>query len=199
MRNLFRRRNSLADLSYDELHLEKVKLEASEQKQLRDLQEFERQKTTLFEEAKREKSPSLQQVKARQIRDISRRIDILQKNMQRVGKLIQIVDLTMAYQELGADSPLGNILKETDALEIGNWVDEMVTVGTVADQKLDQILKAFGDAQLADSGTATGDMEVDAILAEIQMSAASEALTSEEDFSDVMESGFTESPRSITD
>jgi hypothetical protein len=175
---------TLADLSYDELWLEKTKLEAAEQNTLRNLQALEQEKTLLFEEAVRETLTVARQVKARRICDIDHRIKDLQNNIRQLGKLIQLVDLTIALLQQGwfqSDPNLfARIMGQTDSLRVHEWVNNVISGEAVAEQKLDEVLKVFGDAELMQSGVATGDAEVDAILVEIQRTAAIGAFAAEE-------------------
>jgi hypothetical protein len=197
---IFNRKKALADYSYDELMQERAKLEAAEQKTLRDLRKLEDEKTRNFEDAKRANSDAVRQVHARKIRDINHRIDGLQGNIRRVGKLIRVVDLTMAQMEQGrlaqAGSPIVKAIAGTDSLDMQAWVDQVVAGESVAEQKLDDLLKAFDDAEDLRGRVATGDAEVDAILAEIQRAAATEALTSELSWSADSEPGAVDATRS---
>lgn len=197
---IFNRKKALADYSYDELMQERAKLEAAEQKTLRDLRKLEDEKTRNFEDAKRANSDAVRQVHARKIRDINHRIDGLQGNIRRVGKLIRVVDLTMAQMEQGrlaqAGSPIVKAIAGTDTLDMQAWVDQVVAGESVAEQKLDDLLKAFDDAEDLRGRVATGDAEVDAILAEIQRAAATEALTSELSWSADSEASAADATRS---
>jgi hypothetical protein len=76
------------------------------------------------------------------------------------------------------------------------WVDQVVAGESVAEQKLDDLLKAFDDAEDLRGRVATGDAEVDAILAEIQRAAATEALTAELALGDAYEAGAADATRS---
>jgi hypothetical protein len=196
---IFNRKKGLGDYSYDELMQERAKLEAAEQKTLRDLRKLEEEKTRNFEDAKRASSDAVRQVHARKIRDINHRIDGLQGNIRRVGKLIRVVDLTMAQMEQGrlaqAGSPIVKAIAGTDTLDMQAWVDQVVAGESVAEQKLDDLLKAFDDAEDLRGRVATGDAEVDAILAEIQRAAATEALTSELAWSAHSEPGAADATR----
>lgn len=181
--SIFSRKKALGDYSYDELQAERARLEASEQKTVRDLRKLEEEKTRLFEEAKLEPSATVRQVKARKIRDINHRIDGLQSNIRRLGKLIRVVDLTMAQMEAGRlaqeGSPLVKAIAGTDSLDMQDWVDQVVSGEAVAEQKLDDLLKAFDDAEDMRGRTSTGDAEVDSILAQIERAAATDAMASE--------------------
>ena len=197
---IFNRKKALADYSYDELMQERAKLEAAEQKTLRDLRKLEDEKTRNFEDAKRAQSDAVRQVHARKIRDINHRIDGLQGNIRRLGKLIRVVDLTMAQMEQGRlaqqGSPIVKAIAGTDTLDMQAWVDQVVAGESVAEQKLDDLLKAFDDAEDLRGRVATGDAEVDAILAEIQRAAATEALTAELSWSADAEAGAADATRS---
>lgn len=196
---IFNRKKGLGDYSYDELMQERAKLEAAEQKTLRDLRKLEEEKARHFEEAKRAASDAVRTVHARKIRDINHRIDGLQGNIRRLGKLIRVVDLTMAQMEQGRlaqeDSPIVRAIAGTDTLELQTWVDKVVAGESVAEQKLDDLLKAFDDAEDLRGRVATGDPEVDAILAEIQRAAATEALTAELSLRDESEAAAADATR----
>jgi ABC-type transporter Mla subunit MlaD len=183
MAPIFNRKKRLADYSYDELMQERARLEAAEQKTLRELQRLEEEKSRNFEEAKQAGSASVRQVHARKIRDINHRIDGLQGNIRRLGKLIRVVDLTMAQMEQGRltreSSPLVKAIAGTDAQDLQDWVDRVVSGEAVAEQKLDDLLRTFDEAEEMRGRVSTGDAEVDAILAEIERAAATEALTRE--------------------
>lgn len=194
--NPFSRKKNLNDYSYDELMQERTKLEAAEQKILRDLNKLEQEKATLFEQAKREPSAAVRQVKARKIRDINHRTDGLQGNIRRLGKTIRVVDMIMATRETGrlkqGSSPILDVIAATDSLNLQDWVDKVVAGESVAEQKIDDLLKAFDDAEDLRGRVSTGDAEVDAILAQIQQAAADDALAGEFDLSAEELSGQTD-------
>jgi hypothetical protein len=183
--NFFNRKKRLADYSYDELLTERTRLEAAEQKTLRELQKLEEEKARRFERAKQATSSSEREVEARKIRDISHRIDGLQGNIRRLGKLMRVVDLTMARLEQGRlareSSPLVKAIADTDALGIQDWADRVMAGEAVVEQKLDDLLKALGEAEETLARPSTGDAEVDAILDEIERAAATEALAREKE------------------
>lgn len=188
MLGIFNRKKGIGDYTYDELMQERAKLEAAEQKTLRELQKLETEKNRNFEEAKKAGSASVRQVHARKIRDINHRIDGLQGNIRRLGKLLRVVDLTMAQMEQGRltreGSPLVQAIAGTDALDMQSWVDQVVAGEAVAEQKLDDLLRTFDDAEDLRGRVSTGDAEVDAILAEIERAAATEAMAAEWDLAE---------------
>ena len=130
LRKLFGREKTLDDFSYDELRAERARLEAGEQRILRDLERLEKEKTALFEAAKREPSQTVQQVQARKIRDINQRIAAMQGNLGRIGKLVRVVDTVMAGRETGrmqagADK-ITDAIRDNGAMELQGWVEQMV-------------------------------------------------------------------------
>jgi hypothetical protein len=177
---LFNRNKSLANYSYDELMQERKRLENAERNVLRELQRLEEEKNRCFEEAKQANSLTVRQVHARKIRDISHRIDSLQDNIRRLGKLIRVVDLYMAQMEqsrlLGETSPLVRTILTTDAQNLQDWVDKVISGQAVAEQKIDDLLRTLDEAAGTQEKTPTGDPEIDSILAEIERAAAAEAI-----------------------
>jgi len=180
---LFNRNKSLANYSYDELMQERKRLENAERNVLRELQRLEEEKNRCFEEAKQANSLTVRQVHARKIRDISHRIDSLQDNIRRLGKLIRVVDLYMAQMEqsrlLGQTSPLFKTILETNAQDLQDWVDKVISGQAVTEQKIDDLLRTLDEAAGTQEKTPTGDPEIDSILAEIERAAAAEAIARE--------------------
>lgn len=177
--NLFRRQKSLSDFSHDELRMERTRLEAAEQRILNELERLEREKAELFEAAKKETSAVVRQVKARKIRDINHRIDNLQGNLGRLGKLVRVVDSVMAQKEAGrlhqGAGPVVDTLLQTDSLSLQDWVGQVVAGEAVAEEKIDQLLAAFDDAEDMGERLVHEDAEVNDILAQIEAAAAAEA------------------------
>ena len=186
-----KKKRGLASLEYDELRREKVEIESKQQKLLQELLQLENKDHQLLEKAKSETSPAAQRYMARQIRDARNQYRLQEANMERLGKYIDVVTQFILHKELGQDNPLGDIIKETNSPEIAGIVDEIVSEVEVAEQRLDLFLKAFGDAELSYNGVTEGDGEVDAILAEIQIAAADDAIATE---SKLIEAFETESP-----
>lgn len=182
LRKLFGRQKTLDDFSYDELRAERAKLEAAEQRILRDLDRLEAEKAALFEAAKREPSRTVQQVQARKIRDINHRLAAMQANLTRIGKLVRVVDAVMASRETGrmtagADR-ITDAIRETGALDLQAWVEEVVAGQALTEEKLDQLLEAFQDAEAAQPA-AQEDRELAEILAQIEAARAAEAVAQE--------------------
>lgn len=188
IRNLFRRQRTLDDFSHDELRQEHVRLESAEQRILRDLQRLEKEKVALFEAAKNEPSQAVRQVQARKIRDINQRIESLQGNLTRIAKLLRVTDSLLAGQELGrmraGSSDVVDSILQTDALALQDWVDDLVAGEAVTEQKVDDMIEAFQDAELMQARPVKEDDELNAILAEIEQAAAQDALREELELSE---------------
>lgn len=183
IRKLFGRERTLDDFSYDELRAERAKLEAGEQRILRDLERLEKEKAALFEAATKEPSQTVQQVQARKIRDINQHITTLQGNLTRIGKLVRVVDTVMAGREMGrmqeGSNAITDAIRETGALELQNWVEEMAAGQSVTEQKVDQLLEAFQDAEASQAGVGQDDAELAAILAQIEEARSADAVAEE--------------------
>ncbi len=183
IRKLFGRERTLDDFSYDELRAERAKLEAAEQRILRDLERLEKEKAALFNAATKEPSQTVQQVQARKIRDINQRITTLQGNLTRIGKLVRVVDTVMAGRETGrmqeGSNAISDAIRETGALELQDWVEEMAAGQSVTEQKVDQLLEAFQDAEANQAGVVQEDAELAAILAQIEEARSADAVAEE--------------------
>lgn len=183
LRKLLGREKTLDDFSYDELRAERARLEAAEQRILRDLERLEKEKAALFEAAKKEPSQTVQQVQARKIRDINQRIAAMQGDLGRIGKLVRVVDTVMAGRETGrmtaSADKITDAIRETGALELQDWVEQMVAGESVTEQKVDQLLEAFQDAEAAQAGVVQEDAELSAILAQIEQARSADAIAEE--------------------
>lgn len=183
LRKLLGREKTLDDFSYDELRAERARLEAAEQRILRDLERLEKEKAALFEAAKKEPSQTVQQVQARKIRDINQRIAAMPGDLGRIGKLVRVVDTVMAGRETGrmtaSADKITDAIRETGALELQDWVEQMVAGESVTEQKVDQLLEAFQDAEAAQAGVVQEDAELSAILAQIEQARSADAIAEE--------------------
>lgn len=183
IRNLLHRPKSLDDFSYDELRTEHARLEAAEQRILRELDRLEKEKATLFEAAKKEPSRTTREIQARKIRDINQRSETLQGSLRRLSKLIRVVDSIMAGQEQGrlheGVSPIVDSILDTDDLDLRDWADSLAADEMVTEQKMDQLIEAFQDAEQASEASVKEDAELTAILVEIEQAATADAAAKE--------------------
>ena len=161
-----------------------------ERKTLKNLEKLEKEKNQLFEEAKLSKSKAVMQVKALKIRYLDHRIKEQQANIRRLGKVLQLVNMTLLQMEkgqlMGKDSPFAKLIAETSSAELGAWLDGTLAEGSLVESKVDDILESFRNADEMREGY-TGDEEIDAIMQQIEaakaiddMSAEMEALDSED-------------------
>ena len=168
---IFGRSKNLNNLSYDDLMQERTKLELEERKTLKELEKLEKQRNVLFEEAKQSNSNAVRQVKARQIRDLDHRVGAQEGNVRRLGKLLQVVNLTMLQMEkgqlLGSDSPFAKLIANTNSQELQAWLDGNYTEGSVVESKVDDILESMRTSDGMREG-GSGDVEIDAIMSEIE-------------------------------
>ncbi len=180
---LFRPQPTLNTLSRDQLMAEKLQLERSEQKIVQNLAKLEAEKTRLFEAAKQEPSQNMRLVMARQIRDVDQRAKSLQDTLTPLGKRISVLNELIAQQEMGrfgeGSSKLVDALRATDALTVRNMALDQATQDLYQDEKLSGMLETMNTAREAESAAQGKDPEVDAILAEIERSAAAEQAVAE--------------------
>jgi len=174
----------LNDLTYDELLQERTKLELEERKTLKKLEKLEKEKNQLFEEAKRSNSKAVMQVHARKIRDLDHRIREQQSNIRRLGKVLQLVNMTLLQMEkgqlMGKDSPFAKLVAETSSAELSAWLDGTLAEGSLVESKVDDILESLRNADEMQGGS-TGDDEIDAIMQQIEAAKAIDAMSAEVD------------------
>ena len=185
MVSLFGRgKKGLNDLTYDELVQERTKLELEERKTLKKLEKLEDEKNQLFEAAKRSGSKAVMQVHARKIRDLDHRIKEQQSNIRRLGKVLQLVNMTLLQMEkgqlMGKESPFAKLVAETSSAELGAWLDGTLAEGSLVESKVDDILESFRNVDEM-RGDATGDAEIDAIMQQIEAAKAIDAMGAELD------------------
>ena len=157
---LVRRKRTLADFSHDELRTERARLEASEARALRDLNRLEQEKAALFEAAKREGSQAVREVQARKIRDINGRLAAAGNSLTRIGKMLRLVESVMAGKELGRMTPgtseIVDTILEVDGRELQEQVEQGLAEASVTEQKIDQIVSAFDEAESSGHHNALG-------------------------------------------
>jgi len=185
MVSLFGRgKKGLNDLTFDELVQERTKLELEERKTLKKLEKLEDEKNQLFEAAKRSGSKAVMQVHARKIRDLDHRIKEQQANIRRLGKVLQLVNMTLLQMEkgqlMGKESPFAKLVAETSSAELGAWLDGTLAEGSLVESKVDDILESFRNVDEM-RGDATGDAEIDAIMQQIEAAKAIDAMGAELD------------------
>ena len=185
MVSLFGRgKKGLNDLTFDELVQERTKLELEERKTLKKLEKLEDEKNQLFEAAKRSGSKAVMQVHARKIRDLDHRIKEQQANIRRLGKVLQLVNMTLLQMEkgqlMGKESPFAKLVAETSSAELGAWLDGSLAEGSLVESKVDDILESFRNVDEM-RGDATGDAEIDAIMQQIEAAKAIDAMGAELD------------------
>jgi len=172
IRDLFRRRRSLSDFSLDELRVEQVRLEAAEQRIVRELERLEREKAVLFEAATHETSQPVRVAMAGKIRNIDQRVRLLQGDLTQVGRLLRLVAQLINVKEAGQIGSIGEILNETDTLELLNWIEQRQIERDVTTHKLEKIAQAFEEARKDSQSPFGEDLEVKGILAQIELARA---------------------------
>ncbi len=177
-----RGRKGLKDLSKDELSQERAKLELEERKVLKNLEKLEKEKEQLFAAAKRSNSKAVMQVHARKIRDIEHRIKEQQGNIRRLGKMLQLVNMTLLQMEkgqmVGKESPFAKLIAETDSTALSAWLDGTLAEGSIVEGKIDSVLESFRNADELNNG-GTGDPELDAIMQQIEAAKAIDDMSAE--------------------
>ena len=180
---IFRRKSTLATLSRDDLVKEKNTLERNENKILRQMQQLEKKKELLFEEAKQERSESVRRAKARQIRDIDQRIRSLQATLGPLGQRISVLDRFISMHDMGNFAPgsseVMDLLRQADSKEIEKEIKDDLAAAMMEEEKMDAMTESFKVARERDEEQYTADEELMDILAEIEQAAIRDASVEE--------------------
>ena len=176
---IFKPKSSLNTLSKDALVKEKSILERNENKILREMERLEKQKTRLFEEAKKEPSDSVRRAKARQIREIDQRIRSLQATLGPLGQRISVLDRFISQHEMGNFAPgtsdVIDVLRQTDAQQIQQAIDSQLAADLMQEEKLSEMAETFKAARERDEAMCEEDEEILGIMAQIESAAAMDA------------------------
>ena len=181
---LFRRKEGLQSLSLDDVRREKILLERSERKILRELERLEQEKNKLFEAAKQATSQVIRLSLARKIQGVDLHITQLQQTLKPLGARISVLDHLESQYELGrfaqGTSEVVDALRATDAQELQKQIDESLAQDILQNQKVDEMLETFKESMEKEAEDYDSEEGLQAILAEIEHAAQVDAGAEEE-------------------
>ena len=169
---IFKQKPGLDNLSLDDIRKQKISLEQSERKVLRDLEKLEREKTRLFEAAKQASSQTLRLSLARKLQGVDQRITQLQHILRPLGARISVLGDFESQYELGrfarGSSEMVDALRTTDAQKIQEQVDESLSRELLQQQKVNEMLETFTGSMENESETYDQDEGLQEILKAIE-------------------------------
>jgi len=176
---IFKRKPGVENLSLDDIRKQKISLEQSERKVLRDLEKLEKEKTRLFEAAKQATSQTLRLSLARKLQGVDQRITQLQHILGPLGARISVLGDFESQYELGrfarGSSEIVDALRTTDAQKIQEQVDESLSRELLQQQKVDEMLGTFTESLESESETYDQDEGLQEILRAIETASMLEA------------------------
>lgn len=156
LRNLFRKKRSLSDISVDELHTEKVRIEREQRRFSERLNELEQRKKALFIAATNEPSERKRKELAVQIKDLEleardaeRQHAILGRHLRAINRFIQ-AKRSRQVEQMG----LGRIIDRLDLDDLARYMEEASLRGEVQWDRLGEIL-----GQLDQTERLAGELE----------------------------------------
>ncbi len=169
---IFSRKKSLDDLDLDELTREKIRLKREESKIAERIDEAEREKAALFQQALATDSKRRRTVIARRIKEIDAAARHNEALSRQISKQIRVFDGLIRIKENKRFRERFNaldILKKMNLDELAHTLEEYAIDGELDDNKIDALLHTLeeGDSLTA----AKEDPDVEAILAAIEETA----------------------------
>ena len=152
-------RQTLDDLSTDELRKERIRLENEEKKLMKRLDDIEEEKRRVFLQGRDESSERKKMVLARKYKELDVQARNMARNMQYFSKQLRIVNgfLNLKDNErILKASGLSNIISRMDLQELQIYVDEASIDGSFQFDKLQDVLTT-----LEEGGSLGGEIAED--------------------------------------
>ena len=152
-------RQTLDDLSTDELRKERIRLENEEKKLMKRLDDIEEEKKRTFIQGRDESSERKKMVLARKYKELDVQARNMERNMQYFSKQLRIVNGFLNLKEnerILKASGLSNIISRMDLQELQIYVDEASIDGSFQFDKLQDVLTT-----LEEGGSLGGEIAED--------------------------------------
>ena len=167
------RKQTLEDLSLDEMRKEKIRLDQEEKKLMLRLDQIEEQKKKVFLMGREEPSERKKMVLARKFKELDVQAKSMERNLQYFSKQLRIINGFMNLKEnrrILQESGLTAIISNMDLQELQIYVDQASIDGTFQLEKLQEVL-----GTLEEGSSITGEIPEDRDVTEVyrMMEAAS--------------------------
>ncbi len=182
LKKLFSKKKRLDKISSDELKRERVRIEQNESKLIKEIEDVEKKKQSLFLKGKEESSQRQQMIIARKIKELDvrsrnkdKQLAMLSKQLRVISGFEQIKENDKMIKEMGMSS----LINKMDLQELQKYVEKSMVEGQFQMEKFTALL---GDLE----GTAVGgeyseeDKDILGIVDAMQEASAAES-TGEED------------------
>ena len=167
------RKQTLEDLSLDEMRKEKIRLDQEEKKLMLRLDQIEADKKKVFLMGREEPSERKKMVLARKFKELDVQAKSMERNLQYFSKQLRIINGFMNLKEnrrILQESGLTAIISNMDLQELQIYVDQASIDGTFQLEKLQEVL-----GTLEEGSSITGEIPEDRDVTEVyrMMEAAS--------------------------
>jgi len=167
------RKQTLEDLSLDEMRKEKIRLDQEEKKLMLRLDQIEADKKKVFLMGREEASERKKMVLARKFKELDVQAKSMERNLQYFSKQLRIINGFMNLKEnrrILQESGLTAIISNMDLQELQIYVDQASIDGTFQLEKLQEVL-----GTLEEGSSITGEIPEDRDVTEVyrMMEAAS--------------------------
>lgn len=172
IKNMFDRKRSIEDLSFDELRKEKIRLEQEEGKLVRRVEDLEEQKQQLFLKGKDESSHRQKRIMATKIKELDVQGKNLDKSLRLISRQLRIINGFIQIKEneqLLEKAGVFDFISDIDLSTLQRYVEEASIEGAFQLDKFQEILDAIEETEKV-----VGEFEEDRDILEI-MEAMEEA------------------------
>lgn len=167
IKNLFGgKAKTLESISIDELRRERIRIEQEESRQIKKLEELERDKQTLFERGTDEASQRQQIIVARKIKELDQQgrnfdqtLKLLSRQLRIISGFIHVKENSTLLQKTAVSS----LLAKMDLADLQRFVEAATVEGQFQMDKFEQILGTLEDYEL-DTTAASEDADTLAIV-----------------------------------
>jgi hypothetical protein len=167
LKNLFGgKAKTLESVSIDELRRERIRIEQEEARQIKKLEERERDKQALFERGTDEASQRQQVIIARKIKELDQQgrnldqtLKLLSRQLRIISGFIHVKENTQLLQKTAVSS----LLAKMDLADLQRFVEAATVEGQFQMDKFEQILGTLEDYEL-DTSAASEDADTLAIV-----------------------------------
>ena len=159
------RKQTLEDLSLDEMRKEKIRLDQEEKKLMLRLDQIEADKKKVFLMGREEPSERKKMVLARKFKELDVQAKSMERNLQYFSKQLRIINGFMNLKEnrrILQESGLTAIISNMDLQELQIYVDQASIDGTFQLEKLQEVL-----GTLEEGSSITGDIPEDRDVMEV--------------------------------
>jgi len=152
LKKLFSRKKTLDKITVDELRRERVRLEQRESKMIKEIEDVEKRKQSLFLKGKDEASQRQQVIMARKIKELDsmsrtkdKQLALYSRQLRVISGFEQIKQNRKEIEEMGMTS----ILNKMDLSELQTYVEKAVVEGGFQMEKLKSILDGLEGSDMA--------------------------------------------------